>query len=51
MKWFITVNTLVDGNFFGELALESDKPRAASIVCESDVILALISKTDYNRII
>lgn len=51
MKWFVKVITLSEGNSFGELALIHDKPRAATIRCESDVILGSINKGDYKNII
>jgi CRP-like cAMP-binding protein len=36
---------------FGELALHSDKPRAATIQCKQDCAVAVLHKDDYNRII
>lgn len=32
-KWFVEITTVSAGGYFGELALESDKPRAATIIC------------------
>ena len=34
-EWFVTVTKLVSGDSFGELALLTDEPRAATITCVS----------------
>lgn len=39
------------GDSFGELSLLTNKPRAASIYCNSDCHLAVLEKTDYVRIL
>ncbi|OMJ85992.1 hypothetical protein SteCoe_12560 [Stentor coeruleus] len=39
------------GGCFGELALESSKPRAASIKCKIDSHFVYLEKVDYNRMI
>lgn len=51
MTWFVKVVKLVEGQSFGELALIDDKPRAASINCEEDVICGVINKFTYQRVI
>ena len=40
-----------DGGSFGELALTENKPRAASILTKSECHLAVLDKTNYNRIL
>jgi CRP-like cAMP-binding protein len=45
------VLTLSDGYSFGELALEDNKPRAASILCLEDSHFAVLEKEDYKRIL
>ncbi|CAE8609659.1 unnamed protein product [Polarella glacialis] len=42
---------LHDGSLFGELALNFDKPRAASIVCLEDCEFLVIQKQTYRRIL
>ena len=42
---------LKSGESFGELALISSNPRAATIKCSSDTQLASISKSEYQEII
>ena len=39
------------GGSFGELALESSKPRLASVRCKVDSHFVTLDKTDYNRMI
>jgi CRP-like cAMP-binding protein len=39
------------GGSFGELALESSKPRAASIKCKQPCHFVVLEKSDYNRLI
>ena len=45
------VSQYQQGDFFGELALLHNKPRAASIECATDVHLAVLEKEDYSRIL
>lgn len=47
----VEVMVLNNGAAFGELALESSKPRAASIKCKTPTHLMYLEKTDYNRLI
>ena len=42
---------LKSGASFGELALEQNKPRSASIKCIEDCHLAVLDKADYKRIL
>ena len=39
------------GSFFGELALEKNKRRRASIVCDTDCHIAFLEKKDYKKIL
>ena len=45
------VLALGPGGAFGELALEDNRPRAASIYCLEDTHFAVLEKTDYKRIL
>jgi len=46
---FIEVTILKEGMSFGELALNSGVPRAATIVCKTDCHFAVMSKADYEK--
>ena len=48
---FIEVTTLSDGSSFGELALESSNPRAASIKCKTHSHFLYLEKGDYVRLV
>jgi hypothetical protein len=48
---YCEVATLTAGKSFGELALISSKPRAATIQCSEDTHFATIYKKDYQEII
>ncbi|CAD0090618.1 unnamed protein product [Aureobasidium mustum] len=39
------------GDYFGELALLDDKPRAASVVAETDVKVAMLGKNGFQRLL
>ncbi|OBT69115.1 hypothetical protein VE03_01875 [Pseudogymnoascus sp. 23342-1-I1] len=39
------------GDYFGELALLNDAPRAASVVCDSDVRVATLGKDGFQRLL
>lgn len=45
------VSTLKTGEFFGELAIMNDQPRAATIRAQEDLTLASISKNDFKELI
>jgi ATP-binding cassette subfamily B protein len=45
------VNTLREGQFFGELALLSNKPRRASIRAREDLHLVSLSKDHFNQLV
>ena len=47
----VEVMVLNSGAAFGELALESSKPRAASIKCKAPSHFMYLEKSDYNRLI
>lgn len=36
------------GQYFGEMALTNDKPRAASIIALTDLIVLSLSKANYK---
>lgn len=50
---FVKKEVLVynDGGSFGELALVDQKPRAASIIAKSECHVAVLDKSNYNRIL
>ena len=48
MMWFKSVNTLVAGDHFGELALQYHTGRGATIVTTQDTSLATLSQADYT---
>jgi len=45
------VKILKAGTTFGELALISKKPRAATIICKEDCNFGILEKKDFNRIL
>lgn len=45
------VSVMKEGDSFGELALISEKPRAASIICKELCICATLSKQEFARIL
>ena len=45
------VNILHTGAYFGELALLSGAPRAATIVCKEDTSFAVLDFTDFKNIL
>ena len=49
--WYTEVGKYSDGYSFGELALISSKPRAATILWTKDTHFAIISKEDYQQVI
>jgi CRP-like cAMP-binding protein len=48
---FRDVKTLQVGDCFGELALLTNRPRAATIVARTDLALAKLSKAEFTRIL
>ncbi len=47
----VDLGTMEDGDFFGEVALLTDKPRTATIVAESDVELMELTREDFMAIL
>lgn len=45
------IKTLTSGAYFGELALLEKKPRAATIVCDTDCAFAVLEKDYFNWIL
>lgn len=45
------VRVLESGSSFGELALISNKPRAATVIAKEDTHLACLEKQDFDRIL
>ena len=48
-EMFIEVASLDGGKSFGELALISSKPRAATIRCKKDTHFAVLDKNAYQK--
>eukprot|EP00347_Sterkiella_histriomuscorum_P011137 403373617 len=48
---FKEVSTLKEGQSFGELALMTSKPRAATIQCKKETDLAILDKREYQVIV
>tara|TARA_B110000285_G_C14697890_1_gene412099 strand:+ start:75 stop:278 length:204 start_codon:yes stop_codon:yes gene_type:complete len=48
MQFLIENKTLVEGDTFGELAIISKNPRAATISCLTDCYFAKMNASDYN---
>ena len=45
------INVLRDGDFFGEMALISQKPRSATITTTSPVRALVITETNFRRLL
>jgi CRP-like cAMP-binding protein len=48
--WFVEVKHLNTGQSFGELALNNNAPRAATITSVTDCYFACVSRADYQRV-
>lgn len=48
---FKHINTLKEGDFFGELALINNKPRTATVEAAEVCYLAVVSKKDFKKIL
>ncbi len=46
-----TVNTLVDGAFFGEVSLIKEQPRNATVIAKSDVSCFVLSKDEFQAVV
>lgn len=44
------IDTLGPGDFFGEVALVSDAPRNATVTTTSDVLLLVVTRRDFERL-
>lgn len=51
IQTFKKVHSLAQGDCFGELALMSNRPRAARIVCSKDSIFGILLKNEYKNTI
>jgi len=49
--WLIEFKHLTQGHSFGELSLIRNAPRAATITCASNCSFAVMSKSDYDRVL
>lgn len=45
---FMSVALKYSGQYFGEMALTNDKPRAASIIALTDLTVLSLSKSNYK---
>jgi cAMP-dependent protein kinase regulator len=45
------VKTYQKGDYFGELALLNDAPRAASVISETEVKVAMLGKNGFQRLL
>lgn len=48
-NWYIEVVRLTSGESFGEKALNSNEPRAATITALQNCYLAVIERNDYKQ--
>jgi CRP-like cAMP-binding protein len=48
-KLLVEIIALKQGMSFGELALNNNQPRAATIVCKTDCHFAVMIKADYQK--
>ncbi|KEQ62309.1 camp-dependent protein kinase regulatory subunit [Aureobasidium melanogenum CBS 110374] len=46
-----SLKTYNKGDYFGELALLDDKPRAASVVAETEIKVAMLGKNGFQRLL
>jgi CRP-like cAMP-binding protein len=45
------INTIGDGEFFGEIALVTKMPRTASVVAKTDVDVLVINERDFDALL
>ncbi len=48
---FMQVTTLDEGRSFGELAILTNKPRAARVIAEESTYCAVLLKSDFFKVI
>jgi len=51
LVWYKTVQTMREGESFGERALLKHELRAATVFCSESCVFATLSRGDYNKII
>ena len=50
-EFFLAVDTIVPGEFFGEMSLLTGEPRSATIVAVTDVLAHEITKENMNGLL
>ena len=50
-EWFVEIKKLRSGEYFGELALIKDAPRAATIITDEISSFAVIEKVAYKNVL
>ena len=46
-----TINTMKEGDFFGEIALVTKMPRTATVVAKTDVDVLVITERDFDSLL
>jgi len=45
------INTLSGGEFFGEISLIDGKPRAASVIAETDMVVLVVDANSFHHLL